>query len=90
MADMILEYRVMPVDGELDYETLENLTREKVEGYDDSVQVKEIGPRDVGFGLKACVIKFQVDENCGSEALENSLNELDEVGDVIIELMDRL
>ena len=90
MADMIVQYRVMPEDGEVDYSSLEKVTKEIIEKYDDSVQVLEIGPTEVGFGLKACRVKIQLDENCGSEALEEQLKELDLVGDVIVELMDRL
>ena len=90
MADMIVVYRVMPEDGEIEYSVLEEATKKVVEAYDENLKIKEIGPKEVGFGLKACSVKVQFDENLGSEPLENQLNELPEVGDVVIELMDRL
>jgi len=90
MADMIVQYRVMPEDGEVEYQTLENVTKEIVSAYNETVKILEIGAVGVGFGLQACTVKFQLDENCGSEPLENQLIELAEVGDVNVELMDRL
>jgi len=90
MADMIVQYRVMPEDGDVEYSTLEKITKETVEAYSETVKIKEIGSVGVGFGIEAVVVKFQIDENCGSEALENNLIALAEVGDVNVELMDRL
>lgn len=80
----------MPEDGEVEYSDLEKVTKSTVEGYHKSVKVKTVSSADVGFGLKAVKIKFQIDENCGSEDLEEKLKELSEVGDVTVELMDRL
>ena len=90
MADMIVVYRVMPEDSEIEYSQLEELVKEKVQAYDTSVQIKEVKPQNVGFGLQAVNVKFQLDENCGSENLENQIKEEKIVGDVVIELMDRL
>ncbi len=87
---MIVVYRVMPEDGEIEYSKLEEVTKAAVAAYDDSIEVLETNSHDVGFGLQACKIKFRIDENCGSEELENTLKELPEVGDVVLELMDRL
>ena len=81
---------IMPEDGDIEYSELESVTKSTVEKYHKSVKVKEVAPVSVGFGLKAVKIKFQIDENCGSEDLEESLKKLDEVGDVTVELMDRL
>lgn len=85
---MIVVYRVMPEDGEVEYSKLEEVTKNTVLEY--GAEIKEVNEHDVGFGLKAVKIKFQVDENKGSEALEEQLKELAEVGDVAVELMDRL
>ncbi len=90
MADMIVVYRVMPDDGEIEYSILEKLVKETIENFNDSVKIKEINSHDVGFGLQAVKVKFQIDEKYGSEELEEKLKEIPEVGDVIIELMDRL
>lgn len=80
----------MPEDGDIEYETLEKVTKSTIETYHKSVKVKSVSSVEVGFGLQAVKIKFQIDENCGSEALEEKLKELEEVGDVTVELMDRL
>jgi translation elongation factor EF-1beta len=91
MADMIMQYRVMPADGEIEYNELEKFVEDTVKSYDENLKVLEIGPRDVGFGLKACIVKIQFDENLGSEELEDKLKSNEDlVGDVIVELMDRL
>lgn len=90
MANMMLVYRIMPEDGEVEYEALEKSAVETIKAYDSSVKVENVSQHEVGFGLKAVKVKFQVDENKGSEALEEQLKELPEVGDVVIELMDRL
>lgn len=87
---MIVEYRVMPEDGEVEYSELESKTKETVENYKDDVTVLEVNEEPVGFGLKAVKIKFQMDENHGSEELENQLADLAEVGEVTVTLMDRL
>jgi translation elongation factor EF-1beta len=90
MADMIIVYRVMPEDGEIEYSELEEVVKKAVSEYDSSVKVLETKAINVGFGLQAVSIKFQLDEKLGSEELENGLKELPEVGDVVLELMDRL
>lgn len=90
MADMIVEYRVMPEDGEVEFETLKSKTQETVENYKDDVKVLDVKEDPVGFGLKAVRIKFQMDENHGSEELENKITELEEVSEVQVTLMDRL
>lgn len=90
MADMIIVYRVMPEDGEIEYAQLEEVVEKTVADYDSTVKVLETKSINVGFGLQAVSIKFQLDEKLGSEELENKLKELPEVGDVVLELMDRL
>jgi len=90
MADMIVEYRIMPEDGEIEYSKLEEVAKTTIENYDDTVNVLETKSHDVGFGLQAVKIKFQVDEKKGSEELEEKLKSCPEIGDVIVELMDRL
>jgi translation elongation factor aEF-1 beta len=89
MAIMILTYRVMPEDGEVEYSQLENVTKKTIENFDDSVKINSIEDHDVGFGLKAVKVNFSIDEKCGSEAVEEKLKEQEEIGDVIIESMSR-
>lgn len=90
MADMMIVYRVMPEDGDIEYTELESVTKSTVESYHKSVKVKDVSAVSVGFGLQAVKIKFTIDENCGSESLEEKLKELEQVGDVTVELMDRM
>lgn len=86
---MIVTYRVMPEDGEVEYSQLEKVTKETVLAYDESVKINSVEEHEVGFGLKAVKINLSVNENCGSEALEEQLKELEEIGDVIVEAMSR-
>ena len=90
MADMIVGFRIMPEDGEVDYSVLENKVKELIENYHESVQVRSIEADPVGFGLKAVSIEIQIDEVCGTEDLENKLDEIEESGEVTITKMDRL
>lgn len=89
MARMILTYRVMPEDGEVEYDALEKVTRETVQAYDETVTINSVEVAEVGFGLQAVRINFSVEESKGSEELENRLKDLPEVGDVVIESMSR-
>jgi translation elongation factor aEF-1 beta len=90
MADMIVGFRVMPVDGEVEYEALETKVKQIVENYHESVRVRSLGPEPVGFGLRAVSFEIQIDEVCGTEDLENKLSDLEETGEVSITKMDRL
>ena len=86
---MIVTYRVMPEDGEVEYSKLEKATRKTIEKYHKTAKIMEINEHNVGFGLKAVKVKFSVDESMGSENLENQLRECKEVGDVVVEAMSR-
>ena len=90
MADMIIGFRVMPEDGEVEYSELESSVKDVIENYHDSVKIKELGAEGVGFGLQAVACDIQIDENCGSEELENKLADLPLSGEVTITKMDRL
>lgn len=90
MADMIVAFRVMPENGEIEYSSFENKVKEVVDAYDTSVQIRSVEEEPVGFGLKAVAIEIQLDENCGTDNLEENLTELEEVGEVSITKMDRL
>lgn len=90
MADMILEFRVMPEDGETEYSVLEGKVKEILENYHESLKVKSIGSENVGFGLQAVHVELQIDETCGSEELENKLADIEEAGEVNLLKMDRL
>lgn len=89
MAMMIMTYRVMPEDGEVEYSQLEEVTKSTLTNFDKTVKINRTEERNVGFGLKAVIINFSVDEKYGSEAIEEKLKEQEAIGDVIIESMSR-
>ena len=90
MADMIIAFRVMPEDGEVEYSDLENSVKEIIENYHESVKIRSVGAEPVGFGLKAVAFELQMDENCGSEDLENKLSALPLAGEASVTKIDRL
>ncbi len=90
MADMIMELRIMPEDGEVDYDVLEAKVKETVLAYGKGITIKECGSESMSFGLQAVKIKFQMDENYGSDNLEENLSNIEEAGEVAVTLMDRL
>ncbi|MFT4244659.1 MAG: hypothetical protein ACMXYB_04380 [Candidatus Woesearchaeota archaeon] len=90
MANMILEFRVMPEDGETEFSELESSVKEVISNYHESVKVRIIEPQNVGFGLQAVRVEIEIDENCGSEDLENKLADLELAGEVNLLKMDRL
>ncbi len=87
---MILEFRVMPEDGETEYQNLEDSVKYVVENYDESLKVKAIEAQNVGFGLQAVRVEVELNETLGSEELENKLAEIEIAGEVNLLKMDRL
>jgi translation elongation factor aEF-1 beta len=90
MANMIVRYKVMPQDGEIETSILKEKSEEVIKKYDTNLEIRESVIVEVGFGLKAIEVEIKFDENLGSENLENNLNDLEEVGDVQVLKMDRL
>ncbi len=89
MAMMIMTYRVMPEDGEVEYSQLEEVAKKTIEDFHETARINSTSEHDVGFGLKAVKVNFSIDENCGSDAVENKLKEEEKIGDVIVESMSR-
>lgn len=87
---MIVAFRIMPEDGEVEYSELESSVNELVSNYHESVEIKSLNAEGVGFGLQAVAVEIQIDENCGTEELETKLSELSLSGEVTITKMDRL
>jgi translation elongation factor EF-1beta len=91
MAEMIVAFRVMPVDGEVEYSDLESAIKKVVEAYADATtKILKIESEAAGFGMEACAFEIQLDETFGCEPLENQLNDLDVTGTVAVTKMDRL
>jgi len=89
MAMMIITYRVMPADGEVEISKLMEVAENTVKAYNETVVIRSKEEAPVGFGLVAAKINFSVDEKYGSEDLENALMELPEVGEVTVLEMSR-
>jgi len=89
MAMMIVTYRVMPADGEVEISKLLEVAEENIKSYDKSVVIRSVSEEPVGFGLIAAKVSFSVDEAMGSEELENKLMELPEIGEVTVLEMSR-
>jgi len=90
MANMIIAFKVMPEDGEVEYSALEAKVKDIVENFHESIIIRYMKEEPVGFGLKAVAFEIEQDEKCGCEDLENKLAELSEAGEVSITKMDRL
>ena len=90
MANMIIRYKVMPDDSEVDINKLEKKVVDEIKNYNERIEIRENNLFEVGFGLKAIEVEFKIDENLGSEDLENKINELSDVGSVSVIKMDRL
>ena len=89
MAMMIITYRVMPADGEVEISKLMEVAEKTVKAYNNTVVIRSSEEAPVGFGLIAAKINFSVNEKYGSEDLENALMELPEVGEVTVLEMSR-
>ena len=88
---MIVEYKVMPnTEAEVEYEQLEKVVKETVSNYNEKVVIRECSSEPMGFGMQAVKIKFQMDENLGTDTIEEQLSKLSEVGELQCTLMDRL
>ena len=86
---MIMTYRIMPEDGDVDYDKLVEVAISTLKKFDESVKVNTTNQKEMGFGLKAALINFSVDEKFGSEVIEEKLKTTEEIGDVYIESMSR-
>ena len=90
MADMIVEFKIMPEDSDVDIKVLEEEVKKISLDYDSKLQVRKSGTVDMSFGIKAVVIEVRFDENLGSSNLEDNLNDCDKVSSIEVLKMDRL
>ena len=83
MGQVIGLIKVMPADG-ADYAKM----KEKVMA---AVKVEKADDQPIAFGLVALKITVVVEDGAGGfEPIEKKLNEIEEVGDVIVEDVGRL
>lgn len=64
MAKVIVTLKIMPEDPEVNLDDVKSKAEEVIKGWEGSINRTEIEP--VGFGLKALIIAFAVDEKKGS------------------------
>lgn len=82
MADVVVTFRIMPENPEIDLSKIEAEAKKKIISFCNSHEFKtSIEP--IAFGLRALNIIFVMDENKGStEKLEEKISEIDGVESV--------
>ena len=84
MGEISCVYKVMPEDAETDPESI----KEQVK---DLIDVQDMGEEEVAFGLKA--VKFScitTDEEGGTDAVEEKLEQVENVQSIELEHFDKL
>lgn len=84
MGKISCVYKIMPEDAETDLENIKEQLREVLD-------VNDIGEEDVAFGLKAIKMStVTTDEEGGTDAVEEKLEELENVQSYELEHFDKL
>lgn len=84
MGEISCVYKVMPADDETDLDEIKEQLR-------DRIDVEDIGEEEVAFGLKAVKVStITTDEEGGTDAVEEKLEELDNVQSIELEHFDKL
>lgn len=83
MAEVIVGFKVLPKDIEVDLDVLENKIKDKI-------KPQKIDREPIAFGLVAIhIVKLIPDEGGELERVEKQLREIEEVGEVEITGMTR-
>lgn len=84
MGKISCVYKVMPEDAETDLEQIKEDIKELIE-------VEDIGEENVAFGLKAVKVStITTDEEGGTDAVEEKLEDLTGVQSIELEHFDKL
>lgn len=84
MGKISCVYKVMPEDAETDLEQIKEDIKELIE-------VEDIGEEEVAFGLKAVKVStITTDEEGGTDAVEEKLEDLTGVQSIELEHFDKL
>lgn len=84
MGKISCVYKVMPEDAETDLEQIKEDIKELID-------VEDIGEENVAFGLKAVKVStITTDEEGGTDAVEEKLEELTGVQSIELEHFDKL
>jgi len=83
MAEVIVGFKVLPKDVEVDLDILENKIRERI-------KPQKIDREPIAFGLVAIhIVKFVPEESGALEKVEKQIRDIEEVGEVEITGMTR-
>jgi len=83
MADVIVGFKVLPKDVEVNLDVLENKIRDKV-------KPQKMDREPIAFGLVAIhIVKLVPDEGGALEKVEKQLRDIEEVGEVEVTGMTR-
>jgi translation elongation factor aEF-1 beta len=84
MGKISCVYKLSPEDAETDLEEIKDDIRELID-------VEDIGEEEVAFGLKAIKVScITTDEEGGTDAVEEKLEQLDNVQSIELEHFDKM
>ena len=84
MGKISCVYKIMPEDAETDLEEIKDEINELID-------VEDIGEENVAFGLKAVKVStITTDEEGGTDAVEEKLEQLDNIQSIELEHFDKL
>jgi translation elongation factor aEF-1 beta len=84
MGKISCVYKLSPEDAETDLEAIKDDIR-------DLIDVEDIGEEEVAFGLKAIKVScITTDEEGGTDAVEEKLEQLDNVQSIELEHFDKM
>lgn len=84
MGKISCVYKFMPEDAETDLEQIKNQLRELLD-------VEDLGEEEVAFGLKAVKVScITTDEEGGTDAIEEKLEQLENVQSYELEHFDKM
>lgn len=84
MGKISCVYKIMPEDAETDLEQIKEQLKELID-------VQDIGEDNVAFGLKAIKVStVTTDEEGGTDAVEEKLDQLDNVQSYELEHFDKM
>ncbi|MFP4632805.1 MAG: elongation factor 1-beta [Halobacteriales archaeon] len=88
MGKVVVRVKVMPEDADTDLDALEDDIEKALV---DGAELSDITREDVAFGLVALLVDVMVeDEAGGTQAVEDSLSDLDDVESVSVEDVGRV
>lgn len=85
MGEIACVYKVMPEDAETDLEIIKDQLRDLLE------EIQDLGEEEVAFGLKAIKVSaITTDEAGGTDAVEEKLEQLENIQSYELEHFDKL